>query len=155
MVPHETMKFCKFWFLSSGISCISTSFLWYSQLPPCGHPTITDTWIIRTAAKSQAKINYRCLTEINSRYYGLLLMRTLTQDPHSVRNKGSWLYSILFYSILGLYYYHKNLWSFLCCCISNVQKQGDFFYTMARLKNYYKVNVGVRQMQTADLQTGR
>ena len=93
MVPHETMKFCKFWFLSSGISCISTSF--------CG---------------------------------------------------------ILFYSILGLYYYHKNLWSSLCCCISNVQKQGDFFYcfyTMATLKNHYKVNAGVRQMQTADLQTGR
>ena len=65
---------------------------------------------------------------------------------------------ILFYSILGLYYYHRNLWSFLYCCISNVQKQGDFFYcfyTMATLKNHYKVNVGVRQMQTADLQTGR
>ena len=91
MVPHETMKFCKFWFLSSGISCISTSLIFF----------------------------------------------------------------VVFYSILGLYYYHKNFWSFLCCCISNVQKQGDFFYTMARLKNYYKVNVGVRQMQTADLQTGR
>ena len=66
---------------------------------------------------------------------------------------------VVFYSILGLYYiYHKNLWSFLYCCISNVQKQGDFFYcfyTMATLKNHYKVNVGVRQMQTADLQTGR
>ena len=65
---------------------------------------------------------------------------------------------VVFYSILGLYYYHKNLWSFLCCCISSVQKQGDFFYciyTMATLKNHYKVNIGVRQMQTADLQTGR
>ena len=64
----------------------------YSQLSPCGHPAITDTPIIRTAAKSPAKINYRRLTKINSRYYGLSLMRTLTRGPHSVRNKGSWLY---------------------------------------------------------------
>ena len=34
-----------------------------------GHP------IIWTAAKSQAKMNYRCLTEINSRYYGLSLFK--------------------------------------------------------------------------------
>ena len=61
----------------------------YSQLSPCGHPAITDTPIIRTAAKSPAKTNYRCLTEINSRYYELSLMRTLTRGPHSVRHKGS------------------------------------------------------------------
>ena len=66
----------------------------YSQLSPCGHPAITDTPIIRTAAKSPAKINNRRLTEINSRYYGLSLMRTLTRGPHSVRNKGSWLYNV-------------------------------------------------------------
>ena len=36
----------------------------YSQLLPCAHPAITDTLIIWTAAKSQAKINYRCLSEI-------------------------------------------------------------------------------------------
>ena len=66
----------------------------YSQLSPCGHPAITDTPIIWTAAKFPAKINYRYLTEINSRYYGLPLMRTPTQGPHSVRNKGSWLYSL-------------------------------------------------------------
>ena len=35
----------------------------YSQLSPCGHPPITDTPIIRTAAKSRAKINCRGLTE--------------------------------------------------------------------------------------------
>ena len=65
----------------------------YSQLSPCGHPAITDTPIKRTAAKSQAKINYRRLTEINSPYYGLSLIRTLTRGPYSVRNKGSsWLY---------------------------------------------------------------
>ena len=63
----------------------------YSQLSPCGHPAITDTPIIRTAAKSPAKINNRRLTEINSRYYRLSLMRTLTRGPHSVRNKWSWL----------------------------------------------------------------
>ena len=50
----------------------------YSQLSPCGHPAITDTPIIRTADKFRAKINYRRLTEINSRYYGLSLQRTLT-----------------------------------------------------------------------------
>ena len=50
----------------------------YSQLSPCGYPAITDTLIIRTADKFRAKINYRRLTEINSRYYGLSLQRTLT-----------------------------------------------------------------------------
>ena len=29
-----------------------------SQLSPCGHPVITHTPVIRTTAKSQAKINY-------------------------------------------------------------------------------------------------
>ena len=48
-----------------------------------GHPEI------RLRAKSQAKINYRRLTEMNSRYYGLSLMRTLTRGPNGVRNKGS------------------------------------------------------------------
>ena len=50
----------------------------YSQLSPCGHLAITDTPIKRTAVKSQEKPNYRRLSEINSRYYGLSLMRTLT-----------------------------------------------------------------------------
>ena len=63
----------------------------YSQLSPCGHLAITDTPIKRTAAKSQEKPNCRRLTEINSRYYGLSLMRTLTWGPNSVRYKGSWL----------------------------------------------------------------
>ena len=39
---------------------------------------------------------YRRLTEINSRYYGLSLMRTPTRGPYSVRYKGSWLYSHFF-----------------------------------------------------------
>ena len=47
----------------------------YSQLSPRGHHTITDTLIIRTAAKSPAKIEYRRVTEINSRYYGLSLLK--------------------------------------------------------------------------------
>ena len=72
----------------------------YSQLSPCGHPDITDTAIIRTAAKSRAKINYICLTEIISRYYGLSLVRTLTRGPYGVRNKGSWLYLL----IINLYF---------------------------------------------------
>ena len=53
----------------------------YSQLWPCGHLAITDTPIIRTAAKSPVKTNYRRLTEINSRYYGLSRMRTLARGP--------------------------------------------------------------------------
>ena len=38
--------------------------------------------------KSPAKINYRPLTEINSCYYGLWLLRTLTRGPKGVSNKG-------------------------------------------------------------------
>ena len=60
-----------------------------SQLSPYGHLTITNTPIIRTEAKSLAKIDNGCFTEINSRYYGLLLMRTLTRGPYSVCYKGS------------------------------------------------------------------
>ena len=51
----------------------------YSWLLPCRHPAITDTPIIWTTAKSQAKMNYTCLTGINSCYEGLSLMRALTQ----------------------------------------------------------------------------
>ena len=65
----------------------------YSQFSPCGHLAITDTPIKRTAANSQEKPYYRSLTEINSRYYRLSLMRTLTWGPNSVRYKGSWLYN--------------------------------------------------------------
>ena len=61
----------------------------YSQLSPCGHPAITNTTIIRTAAKSPAKTSCRRLTEINSRYYGLSLMRTPPRGPYSVRYKRS------------------------------------------------------------------
>ena len=50
---------------------------------------MTDTSIKRTAAKSPAKTNYRRLTEINTCYYGLSLIRTLPRGPYSVRYKGS------------------------------------------------------------------
>ena len=63
----------------------------YSQLSPCGHPSITNTPIIRTTAKFPAKTNYRRYTEIKSRYYGLSLMRTLTRGFYIVRSKGSGL----------------------------------------------------------------
>ena len=59
----------------------------YSQLSPCRHFTITS--IIRTAAKSLAKINNGRLTEINCRCYGLSLLRTLTRGPEGVRHKES------------------------------------------------------------------
>ena len=51
----------------------------YSQLSPCGHPTITDTPIKRTAAKSPAKTCYRRLTEINSR----ILWTLANEDTNS------------------------------------------------------------------------
>ena len=88
--------------------CGKWCFHWnYSQLSPCGHPAISDTPIIRTAAKSPAKTCYRCLTEINSRYYGHSLMRTLTRGPHSVRYKGSWLYWEVMFNALG----HSGAWA--------------------------------------------
>ena len=59
----------------------------HSQIPV--HPTIMETPIIQTAAEFQAKTNYRHLTGINSCFYGLLLIRTLTRGPYSVRYKGS------------------------------------------------------------------
>ena len=49
---------------------------------------MTDTPIIRTADKFRTKINYRHLTEINSRYYGLSLQKTLTQGPTVSAIKG-------------------------------------------------------------------
>ena len=71
----------------------------YSQLPPCEHPAITDTPIIRTAAKFPAKPNFGHLSEINSRYYRLSLVRTLTRGPYCVRIKGSWLYQLLMHTV--------------------------------------------------------
>ena len=55
---------------------------------PCynGHPDNTDSSQILRQNKLQT------LTEINSHYYGLSLMRTLTQGPYSVCYRGSWLY---------------------------------------------------------------
>ena len=65
----------------------TSEFYKYSQLTlACGHLAIMDIPIIRTAAKSQAKINHRRLAEINSHCYGLSLLRTLTRGPEGVRN---------------------------------------------------------------------
>ena len=50
---------------------------------------LADTLIIQTAATSPAKINYRRLIEINSRFYGLFLLRALTCGPKGVPNNGS------------------------------------------------------------------
>ena len=52
-----------------------------------------DTPIKRTVTKSLPKTKNKCLTEINSRYYGLSLKRTLTWGPCSVCHEGSWLES--------------------------------------------------------------
>ena len=55
------------------------------EIQPCATlalrtPAITDTPIIRTAAKSPAKTKYRCLTDINSLYSQRPLLPTL-QGP--------------------------------------------------------------------------
>ena len=51
----------------------------YSQLPPCGHLAITDSSKIPGES-------YRRLTEINSRYYGLSLLRTYGHFIRSQRH---------------------------------------------------------------------
>ena len=53
----------------------------YTQQKVAGTVNAADTLIIRTPAKSQARINYRRLTEINSCYCGLLLMKRLSHGP--------------------------------------------------------------------------
>ena len=57
------------------------------------------------------KISYRCVTEINSRYYGLSLKRTLTQGPYSVRYKGSnWLKHKIWVVLLKKHYPDLRRW---------------------------------------------
>ena len=54
-------------------------------IDPCAvNSRLADNSIKRTIAKSPAKTNYRRLTEINCRYYGL--------SPYSVRYKVNRLY---------------------------------------------------------------
>ena len=89
---YELQELLTSWTETSKMSLrIRIQHVHYTQLLPCGHPVITDTLIIQTAAKSQAK----CLTEINSRYYRLSIMRTLTQGAYNVCYKGSWVYLLL------------------------------------------------------------
>ena len=56
----------------------------YSQLSPCEHSAITDTLVIRTAAKSQCKNKLQIFG-----WNKLPLMRTLNRVP-TVRCKESW-----------------------------------------------------------------
>ena len=75
-------------------------------------PAITDTPIIRTATKSHAKINYRCLTKINGRYYGLSLIRPTVTKQSSLQcslYKGSWL----FLKPIDKFKVYKGSWLFL------------------------------------------
>ena len=91
------------------------SLVQYSPLPPCGHPTITDTELTWTEAKSPAKTDHRCLTEINSNYYRFSLTRTLTRAPYSVHYKESWLYLQILET--DLYYVHfLSSWENLFKC---------------------------------------
>lgn len=58
--------------------------LWYRQLMPCGHPAITETPIIQTGAKFQAKMNYRWLFDWNT--WELLILWTLTNKDNYFRS---------------------------------------------------------------------
>ena len=105
--------------------------------------TITETPIIQTAAKSCVKISYRHLTKINSHYYGLSLMRTLTKGPYSVCYKESWLncercfckWDVLqIITLLGIvvHFAGKNgeLFGRLKCTEITNEKRGSNSYTM-------------------------
>ena len=59
--------------------------VYYNTVNSC----LVDTPIKWTVTKSPPKTKYKRLTEINSRYYGLSLKRTLTWGPYSVCHEGS------------------------------------------------------------------
>ena len=64
----------------SKVECtISDTSSHYSQFSSCGHPDNTDSSLILCKKKY-----YRRLTEMNSRYYGFPLMRTLTRGTYTV-----------------------------------------------------------------------
>ena len=67
------------------ISQILASIFLCSQLPPCGHLAITDTPLFTDSSKIPGE-SYRCLTEINFRYYGLLLLQTYGHFIRSQRH---------------------------------------------------------------------
>ena len=80
----------------------------YSQLPPCGHLAITDSSEIPGES-------YRRLTEINSHYYGLLLLRTY---GHFIRSQchNFFLFSLVIADTeqhLGIFAYKSSLF-FIC-----------------------------------------
>ena len=77
MIGHHNPPGCQ-WRPLMLTSELTVNISIYSQLLRCRRPVITDTLIIQTAAKSHTKTNHRFLTEMNSRYYGLSLIMTLT-----------------------------------------------------------------------------
>ena len=89
---YSDKKLKKIW-LNFFSSFSSRPSLLYSQLSPCGRHAITTTPLIRTpssllrtATKSPCE-NYRHLTETNSRYYGLSLLRTYGHLSRSRQQK--------------------------------------------------------------------
>ena len=63
---------------------ITKEFTIGSQLSPCGHLAITDTPLIRTTPESPAKIRH--LTETNSRYCAISLLRTYGHLSRSLQH---------------------------------------------------------------------
>ena len=63
--------------LVTACAVLTLLFVSVSSFLQCNHSNtvnscLVDTSLLRTAAKSYAKINYRCLTEINSCYMYVL-----------------------------------------------------------------------------------
>lgn len=56
------------------IRLLGNFFSWYSRLSPCGRLAITDTPPLKTRVSPPGEI-HKEMTEINSRYYGLSLLR--------------------------------------------------------------------------------
>ena len=76
------------------------------KLSPCGHLAVDKENII---GKSETLFTHLFLTEINSRQYGLSLLRTRNRVPDGVRNNGSWLYERSVFYGLMMFWNLQNL----------------------------------------------
>ncbi len=84
----------------------------YSQLSPCRHLAITDTPLLRTGIEVLAKR----ITENNSRYYRLPVLRTPNGGPKGVHNRGSWLYYLIILYIILPANLKIKFWTYNTLC---------------------------------------
>ena len=89
----------------------------YSQLWPWGHLAITDTQLLRTPSYYGQELSSRRIriTDNNSRYHGLSLLRTTNPGPDSVRYSESWLYlqGILCYALPSKWAFQHSSYTIL------------------------------------------